>query len=213
MAMPVTATSEWAPSGIKSSLIEIEVTDATYMDDLGRDVLHMHVEEIQNGTYVYVKVSSNVGRVTYFDVSENDGLDEEYSGTYDFTFTSATEGTFVDKYTGPYNGTNSGTFKILSFDATTRPVAKSKTVKVKPNKKKRFRLKGTGMDYPKSTLRYKIIKKPRVGKLVLKNLPKVIYKPKPGFTGKVKFRYIVKEGKTKSKTATVTLKVVKGKMQ
>jgi hypothetical protein len=202
-----TASAGLAPNGIKSARVETKTTSATYPEDLGKFVLKLQKGKLDGGTYVYKKISSKSGRITYSDVPDFDGL---YSGTYKFTFISATQGTFVDNYTGPFSGTNRGTFKILAMDVAARPVAKAKTVRTRPNHRKKFMLKGKGKDISKSDLRYVILSKPKVGKLIVKDRPRMIYKPKAGFTGSVKFRYLVKEGKTKSKPATVTIKVVRG---
>ena len=203
-----TASAGLAPNGFKSARVETITTSATFPEDLGKFVLKLRKGQFDGGTYVYKKISSKMGKITYSNVPDFDGL---YSGTYKFTFTSATQGTYVDDYTGPYNGTNRGTFKILAMDVAAKPVARAKTVRTSPNQRKQFMLKGKGKDISQSDLRYVILSKPKVGKLIVKNRPRVIYKPKVGFTGTVKFRYLVKEGKTKSKPATVTIKVVKGR--
>ncbi|MCB1132704.1 MAG: hypothetical protein KDN05_16390, partial [Verrucomicrobiae bacterium] len=56
-------------------------------------------------------------------------------------------------------------------------------------------------------MKFEITRKPKVGKLVANKLPKVVYKAPKGFKGTVKFTYLVKEGKTKSKPATVKLRI------
>ncbi|MCB1133798.1 MAG: chitobiase/beta-hexosaminidase C-terminal domain-containing protein, partial [Verrucomicrobiae bacterium] len=88
------------------------------------------------------------------------------------------------------------------------PKAKFMKVDVTPGKKKVFRLQGTDVDSPRNELRYQITKKPKVGKIKCTKSGKVTYIPKKGFTGKVKFKYLVKDRNFKaSKPQTVVLVV------
>jgi Bacterial Ig domain len=100
------------------------------------------------------------------------------------------------------------TMKISISPVNDRPKAKAMTVEVIKNKKKIFGLKGTDVDNALSSLRYKVITEPTKGELVWEGTGRVEYKPMQGFVGKVKFQYIVKDGKTESFPKTVTLNVV-----
>jgi hypothetical protein len=193
-----------APARLNSITVEFDGTEATYMDDLDPFTVVVTNADLTTGPFRYEKTAQNIGKLDFTNWTEDT---ETYTGTFTLTFTSATAGTFYKNYSGTYTGYISGTFVILSMDVAGRPVAKGKTVRLEPNQKAKFRLQGKGLDVRNSGLVYKITKKPKVGKLNTSKLPVVVYQPKPGFRGTVKFDYIVKEGKTASKPATVKLVV------
>ena len=201
-ALPVSAGL--APAGLNSITVEFDGTDATYMDDLDPFTVALTNADLTTGPFRYERTAENTGVLDFTNWTDDS---ETYTGTFTLTFTSATAGTFYKDYKGTYTGYISGTFVIHAMDASGRPVAKGKTVRLEPDEKVKFRLQGEGLDVRKSGLVYKITNEPKVGKLNTQKLPVVTYQPKPGFTGTVKFTYIVKEGKTASKPATVKLVV------
>ena len=199
----------WAPASMVSIRIRLVATEATNPDDLGSDTLFVTAAKFRENIS-YEKVSRNVGRFTYTDDRQDSGV---YSGTVDLTFKSATTGKWFQNYTGSRTGTTSGSFRIISMNLPKAPVAEDMKVEVIAGKSKTFRLRATGSDIPNNNLRYQITRRPKVGRLVGAKGLKLTYTPKRGFTGKVTFKYLVVEGKTMSKPATVTLRVVKGKVK
>lgn len=197
-------SAEFAPEEIIGITVEFTPTDATYPSDEDPFTVALTAAELTSGPFKYKKTAANVGQLNFTDWSEGK---ETYTGSFELTFTSADGGTFYKTYSGSYTGFISGDFKITLMDDPRKPVAKSKTVSTKKGKKVQFRLQGEGFDIREAGLDYKIVKEPKTGKLNVKKLPLVVYQPKPGFTGTVKFTYIVKEGKTASKPATVKLVV------
>lgn len=198
-----------APNGLNSMTVVFDGTSATYSDDLDPFTVALTNADLTTGPFRYEKTSENIGKLSF--TNWIDGP-ETYTGLFTMTFTSATEGTFYKSYSGhtpmgSYSGYISGSFLISAMDASERPVAIAKTVRVEPDKKVKFRLQGDAADVRKSGLVYKIKEEPKVGTLNTRKLPVVVYQPKPGFKGTVKFSYIVKEGKTASKPATVKLVV------
>ena len=189
---------------MNSIIVKVTGKEATYADDLDSWTVDATSDAMKAGAYRYTKSSANVGKLEYF--NEVSGS-ETYSGTVTLTFTSTTAGTFYDEYTGSYTGYVKGTFKILAMDVAAPPIASAKTVQVKMNQNKRFLLPGKARDIGMPAIKYVIVSQPSVGKLITKNLPEVVYQPKSGFTGTVKFKYLVKEGKTASKPAIITLVV------
>jgi hypothetical protein len=85
------------------------------------------------------------------------------------------------------------------------PVAKNMKVKVPRDKRKVFRLKGSDIDSPLSSLRYKALGKPKSGALRWNKKGKVVYTPAKDFVGRAKFKYQISDGQDKSKAKTVTL--------
>ncbi len=85
------------------------------------------------------------------------------------------------------------------------PVAKKMKVKVPRDKRKSFRLKGSDVDSPLSSLRYKVLGKPKSGLLRSNKKGKVVFVPEKGFVGRAKFKYRVSDGQASSKPKTVTL--------
>lgn len=193
-----------APDALNSITVEFTGIKATYFDDLDPFTVSLTKDDLTTGSFRYEKTAENTGILRFTDWADED---ETYTGTFTLTFTSSTTGTFYKDYTGTFTGYISGTFEILAMDVPGKPIAKAKTVRLKPNEKAKFSLKGKGLDIRESDLEYKIVQKPTIGKLNTKNLPVVIYQSAPGFTGTVKFTFIVKEGKTASKPATVKLVV------
>lgn len=205
VALPIGASlAAKAPSGVKSVKVRLTGKSATYSDDLGLFVIDLKSSQFASGQFEYKKKSANEGTIKFTSWNKQGGT---YSGTFAFTFKSATGGTYREDYTGTYNGYVSGTFEIVSLDAPGNPKAKGAKVKVKSGGKKTFKLKAKTKDIRKGGPTFKITQKPRVGKLVTNKLPKVVYKAPKGFKGTVKFKFIVKEGSSKSKPATVKLKV------
>lgn len=207
LALPTAfaASGGYAPGKINSIDLELNVTTATYDDDLGPDTLTATAAGIMDGSFAYSLLSENVGRLAFFDLRFGP---QTYTGTYDLTFETATTGTFLKTYTGTFTGTSFGTFRIISADVDARPMAVRMKVKVRANRSKKFRLEGMGVDIGQAAPEFKIVQTPSGGKLVTKNLPYVVYKPKRGFTGTVKFKYLVTEGTTESEVVTVTLQIV-----
>ncbi len=198
------ARADFAPAAINSITVRFNGTGATYNSDLGVFTEILTNATLTTGPFRYVKASANVGKLNFTNWTHDS---ETYTGSFRLTFTSATGGTFHKNYTGTYNGYISGTFVVTAMDVPGTPVARALTVRMKPNEKAKFRLKGKGLDVRRTGLAYKITKKPKAGKLNTKKLPVVVYVPKPGFTGTEKFSYIVREGKSSSKPATVKLVV------
>lgn len=192
-----------APSAVKSVTLDFNWVKATYPDDLGDERITLTAADFKGPVFSYKKVSKNTGVITFRKWVQGS---EVYSGTFTLDFETRTSGTSREDYTGSYAGFIDGTFEITNLDSPKRPKALPATVKVKAGGKKSFKLKGKGEDIG-TRLKYKVTRKPKVGKLVTNKLPKVVYKAPKGFKGTVKFTYIVKEGKTKSKPATVKLRV------
>ncbi|MES2921773.1 MAG: Ig-like domain-containing protein [Verrucomicrobiota bacterium] len=161
-------------------------------------------EAMKSGAYRYAKLSANGGKLEYFNQVSGS---ETCSGAVTLTFTSRTAGTLYDIYSGSYSGYFEGTFKILAMDVIAPPIASARTVQVKMNQNKKFLLPGKAMDVGMGALKYVIVSQPDVGKLIIRNLPEVIYQPKSGFTGTVKFKHLVKEGNIASKPVIITLVV------
>lgn len=203
--LPQMADADFAPSGDVTRIkVAFTGTEATYSDDLGPFTLDLRHADLTTGPFRYRKTGADTCVLGFTNWMEGDGT---YSGSYQLTFTSWTTGTYYKPYTGTFNGYIRGTFELLAVAAVGPPVAENMTVRVDEGKKEKIKLDARGLDYPQKKLKVKIVKKPKVGKLVVKKFPKVIYKPKPGYTGNVRFRYVVREGKSKSKPATVKLKV------
>ena len=191
-----------APSAVRSVTLDFDWVKATYPDDLGDERITLTAADFKGPVFSYKKVSKNTGVITFSEWVQGA---EVYSGTFTLDFESRTSGTSREDYTGSYAGFIDGTFEIKNLDSPKRPKALPATVKVKGGKKS-FKLKGKGEDIG-TRMKFQIARKPKVGKLVANKLPKVVYKAPKGFKGTVKFTYLVKEGKTKSKPATVKLRI------
>lgn len=201
------ARANFAPARVTSVKIRLVADKATYPEDLGVDQLVLKASDLKGGAYRYKKLSAKKARFTFTNDRHAGG--EVYSGTYTFAFTSKREGTWVEKYTGSFTGTTSGSFLIRELDVPTRPVARNVKVKTTVGERAVIRLRGAARDIRPTGLEYLILNKPKSGRLIVNKLPRVVFVPKPGFKGTVNFRYQVKEGKTRSKPATVTIKVAK----
>ena len=198
------ASAGLAPAALNSITVEFVGTKATYPDDRGTWVENLSKDDLTTGPFRYSKPAPDTG-VLSFTNWQHSG--ETYTGSFTLYFTSASEGTFYKDYTGSFTGYISGTFRITAMDVPGLPVAKGKTVNVKKNQRTGFRLQGKGLDIRDTKLGFMIVSEPKVGKLNAKNLPAVVYTPKSGFTGTVKFTFAVKEGRSVSKPATVKLVV------
>jgi len=95
---------------------------------------------------------------------------------------------------------------LLTVDvpANSPPVALGKTISIKMGESKIIRLEGT--DAEASALKYKIIKRPKKGRITGK-APMLIYKPNSGATGFDSFTFQVNDGNLDSATATVSIKI------
>ena len=199
------ATGGFAPERINGIHVKFTGERATFPDDLRTIELILNQDALTRGAFRYYSQSKpDIGVLRFTRWNEGSGT---YSGTFTMKFSSAKRGTFYKAYTGTYKGFISGPFEIIGMDVAKLPLAKAKTVSVKKNRSLKFRLAGQGFDIPKKNLKYRILRKPKSGKLITDKLPSVTYQPKRGFTGTVKFQYTVKEGGSVSKPATVTLKV------
>ena len=202
--MPVSSQAGGlAPSAVRSVTLDFDWVKATYPDDLGDERITLTAADFKGPVFSYKKVSKNTGVITFSKWVQGS---EVYSGTFTLDFESRTSGTSREDYTGSYAGFIDGTFEIKNLDSPKRPKALPATVKVKSGGKESFKLKGKGEDIG-TQMKFQIARKPKVGKLVANKLPKVVYKAPKGFKGTVKFTYLVKEGKTKSKPATVKLRI------
>lgn len=204
LAFALPASADLAPTGLRSITITFDGTDAKYPDDLDPFTEELSKEDLTTGPFRYEKTGENTGDLWFTNWNEGS---ETYTGVFKLTFRSATSGTFHKTYTGTYTGYILGNFVISAMDATEPPLASAKTVRMESGEVAKFMLKGEAQDVRKSGLSFKITEAPKSGKLNTAKLPKVTYEPKPGFKGKDKFSFIVKEGKTASKPATVKLVV------
>lgn len=199
-AAPHAAAAIDLPEKINGINIDLNGTKATYPDDLGPLPLRLKKEDLADSPFRFVKTGDNTANLVFTDW-------DDYTGKFALTFQTPTSGTYHKTYTGPFTGFVSGTFTILRIDSAERPEAKGRQLTVEAGKSVRFKLKGEKQDIGGKPLKFIITDKPKTGTLNTKKLPNVVYKAKKGFIGTVKFKFVVKEGKTKSKPATVTIKI------
>lgn len=102
---------------------------------------------------------------------------------------------------------NVAELNLLAAPAANRaPVAKGRKLSTKKNRNVRVKLKGKDPDG--NPINYRIVRKPKHGKLK-GTVPNLVYRPKKGFKGVDKFRYKVTDGKDSSKVVTVKIRVGK----
>lgn len=109
LAVTASSASDFAPEQVVRLYVLLNVTSATFEEDLGAGTVNISADDFFGAYAFYTKLSPNTAQFEYYDIG--------YGGTATITFTSARSGTFHEDYVTWFDkGFIAGTFQILEWD-------------------------------------------------------------------------------------------------